>query len=51
MLLRLQTGCRWRTLRIVQTLLRHANLNTTAIYAQVSDPKRAVAIDRLDPFG
>ncbi|BBX59774.1 Tyrosine recombinase XerC [Mycobacterium shottsii] len=34
-------------LRTAQTLLRHANLNTTAIYVQVSDPKRAEAIDRL----
>jgi integrase/recombinase XerD len=38
-------------LRTAQTLLRHANLNTTAIYVQVSDPKRVEAIDRLDPFG
>jgi integrase/recombinase XerD len=37
--------------RAAQTLLRHANLNTTAIYVQVSDPKRVEAIDRLDPFG
>ena len=37
-------------LRTVQTLMRHANLNTTAIYTQVSDPKRVEAIDRLD-FG
>jgi integrase/recombinase XerD len=29
--------------------LRHANLNTTAIYIQVCDPKRGEAIDRLDP--
>lgn len=28
----------------------HTNLNTTAIYVQVSDPKRVEAIDRLDPF-
>lgn len=34
-------------LRAKQTLLRHANLNTTAIYSQVSDPKRSEAIDRL----
>ena len=34
-------------LRTAQTLLRHANLNTTAIYTQVSDPKRVEAIDRL----
>jgi integrase len=38
-------------LRTAQTLLRHQNLNTTAIYVQVSDPKRVEAIDRLDPFG
>jgi integrase/recombinase XerD len=36
-------------LRTAQTLLRHANLNTTAIYVQVADPKRVEAIDRLDP--
>lgn len=34
-----------------QTLMRHAQLNTTAIYVQVSNPKHAEAIDRLDPFG
>ena len=38
-------------LRTAQTLLRHANLNTTAIYVQVSDPKRVEAIDRLNPYG
>jgi site-specific recombinase XerD len=38
-------------LRTVQTLLRHANLQTTAIYVQVADEKRAEAIDKLDPFG
>jgi site-specific recombinase XerD len=38
-------------LRTAQTLLRHQNLNTTAIYVQVSDPKRVEAIERLDPFG
>lgn len=38
-------------LRTAQTLLRHANLNTTAIYVAVRDEKRAEAIDRLDPFG
>lgn len=37
-------------LRTVQTLLRHAHLNTTAGYVLVSDPKRVEAIDRLDPF-
>jgi integrase len=34
-------------LRTAQTLLRHANLNTTAIYTQVVDGKRVEAIDRL----
>jgi integrase/recombinase XerD len=38
-------------LRTVQTLMRHANLNTTAIYVHVADEKRVEAIDRLDPFG
>lgn len=38
-------------LRTAQTLLRHANLNTTAIYVRVSDPKPVEAIGRLDPFG
>jgi integrase/recombinase XerD len=37
-------------LRTAQTLLRHANLNTTAIYVQVHDVKRVEAIDRLDPW-
>ena len=40
-----------RRLHTAQTLLRHANLNTTAIYVQVVDGKRVEAIDRLDPFG
>jgi hypothetical protein len=34
-----------------ETVLWHQNLDTTAIYVQVSDPKRIEAIDRLDPFG
>lgn len=38
-------------LRTTQTLMRHAQLNTTAIYVQVSNPKHAEAIGRLDPFG
>jgi integrase/recombinase XerD len=38
-------------LRTAQTLLRHTNLQTTAIYVQVADERRAEAIDRLDPFG
>ena len=37
-------------LRTAQTLLRHANLQTTAIYVQVADGRRVEAIDRLDPF-
>ena len=36
-------------LRTAQTLLRHQNLNTIAIYVQVY-PKRVEAIDRLNPF-
>jgi site-specific recombinase XerD len=35
-------------LRTAQTLLHDANLNTTAIYVQVSGPKRVEAIDRLN---
>lgn len=38
-------------LRTAQTLLRHANLQTTAIYIQVVDGKRVEAIDRLNPYG
>jgi integrase/recombinase XerD len=34
-------------LRTAQQLLRHANLNTTAIYVAVRDEKRIEAIDRL----
>ncbi|KDP02919.1 integrase [Mycobacterium avium subsp. hominissuis 3388] len=34
-------------LRTVQGLMRHANLNTTAVYVQVVDGKRGEAIDRL----
>jgi hypothetical protein len=30
-------------------MARHANLNTTAIYVQVSDPTRVDAINRLSP--
>ena len=37
--------------RTAQTLLRHANLQTTAIYVHVADGKRVEAIDGLDPFG
>jgi integrase/recombinase XerD len=38
-------------LRTAQTLLRHANLQTTAIYIAVADEKRSEAVDRLDPYG
>lgn len=34
-------------LRTAQTLLRHANLQTTALYVAVRDEKRVEAIDRL----
>jgi site-specific recombinase XerD len=37
-------------LRTAHTLPQHANLNTTAIYTQVSAGKRVEAIDQLDPF-
>ncbi|WP_240757558.1 tyrosine-type recombinase/integrase [Nakamurella flava] len=36
-------------LRTAQTLLRHANLNTTEIYTQVDDRMRRAAVHRLDP--
>lgn len=35
-------------LRTAQTLLRHSNLNTTAVYVAVADPKRLEAIERLE---
>lgn len=35
-------------LRTAQTLLRHANLQTTAVYVAVADTQRAEAINRLD---
>lgn len=38
-------------LRTAQTLLRHENLASTAIYVEVNDEKRVEAIDRLDLFG
>lgn len=37
-------------LRTVQTLLRHQNLSSTEIYTQVKEPRRADAIQLLDPF-
>ncbi|WP_237157095.1 tyrosine-type recombinase/integrase [Mycobacteroides abscessus] len=36
--------------RVVQTLLRHKSLATTAIYTKVPDERRQAAINRLDPF-
>jgi site-specific recombinase XerD len=38
-------------LRTAQTLLGHANLQTTAIYIAVADEKRSEAVDRLNPYG
>lgn len=37
-------------LRTVQTLMRHQELSSTAIYTEVADETKAAAIDRLDPF-
>lgn len=37
-------------LRAVQTLMRHENLTSTAIYTLVSERRRAEGIERLDPF-
>ena len=37
-------------LRTTQTLMRHQNLTSTAIYTLVADERRAEGIDRLDPF-
>jgi|GEM_PF-3036724 len=37
-------------LRTAQSLLRHSNLNTTAIYVAVADQGRVEAVGRLDPF-
>lgn len=36
--------------RVVQTLLRHRSLATTAIYTKVPDQRRHDAVGRLDPF-
>ena len=38
-------------LRTVQTLMRHSNLTSTAIYTLVADEQRIDGIGRLDPFG
>jgi len=37
-------------IRTVQTLMRHARLETTARYTAVTDDRRVQAIDRLNPF-
>lgn len=37
-------------LRVVQELMRHSSLQTTAIYTLVSDARRRDAIDRLNPL-
>lgn len=37
-------------LRTVQTLMRHQNLTSTAIYTATADEQRAEGIQRLDPF-
>ncbi len=37
-------------LRTVQTLMRHQDLTSTAIYTRVSDQRQAEGIERLDPF-
>ena len=33
-----------------QKLPRHAKLNTTPVYVEVTNERRVEAIDRLDPF-
>lgn len=38
-------------LRTVQTLMRHQNLTSTAIYTAVTERRRAEGIERLNPFG
>lgn len=37
-------------LRTTQTLMRHQNLTSTAIYTLVADERRVEGINRLDPF-
>lgn len=37
-------------IRTIQTLMRHQNLASTAIYTEVSAKRRAAAIDLLDPY-
>lgn len=38
-------------LRTVQTLMRHQNLSSTAVYTAIADERRAKGIQLLDPFG
>ncbi|UVO12021.1 site-specific integrase [Mycobacterium sp. SVM_VP21] len=38
-------------LRTVQTLMRHQNLSSTAVYTAIADEQRAKGIQLLDPFG
>ena len=38
-------------LRTVQTLMRHRNLTSTAIYVEISNEQRSKGIQLLDPFG
>lgn len=37
-------------LRTVQELMRHSSVQTTQVYTQVPDARRADAVSRLDPF-
>jgi site-specific recombinase XerD len=37
-------------LRTIQEILRHKQLNTTALYTKVPDERRHAAVNRLDPF-
>lgn len=37
-------------LRTVQELMRHSSVQTTQVYTQVPDSRRAAAVSRLDPF-
>ena len=37
-------------LRTVQELMRHASIQSTQIYTQVTDKRRAEGLDRLNPW-
>jgi len=37
-------------LRTVQELMRHSSIQTTQVYTQVPDKRRAAAVHKLDPF-